>query len=88
MISEDFSSFSAVFFDVRQEDLSEWQLMSSSTSVRWVLQGEVGTEGRSERGREAPVGSFLSATPIFNAAGSVAKANMTPIGILDCGLVI
>lgn len=51
MISEDFSGFLVVFFDLRQEDLSEWQLMSSSTSVRWMLQGETGTGGRSERRR-------------------------------------
>lgn len=48
MISEDFSSILVVFFDLRQEDLSEWQLMSFSTSVRWMLRGETGAEGRSE----------------------------------------
>lgn len=51
LISEDFSSFLAVFFDLRQQDLSEWQLISFSTSVRWVLGGKrVLKEGQSEGG--------------------------------------
>lgn len=49
MISEDFSRFLVVFFDLRQEDPSERQLMSSSTSVRWLLQGVL-NEGQRKGG--------------------------------------
>lgn len=43
---------------------------------------------RKVRAKEAPVGSFFSATRSFDAVGSVAMANTTAIGILNCGLVI